>query len=72
MTEPNAEKPRRRRGKKESDPGRVAMHEKLAQAQADFERWYGRLKRAFNAMEKAKSRVQRLRKKLDALDREGA
>jgi hypothetical protein len=36
------------------DPKLVALQDQLARAQADAERWYGRLERAFGRLEKAR------------------
>ena len=51
--------------------------EKVAQAQASFDRWYARLKRAVTMMEKAKRKLARLtnaprpRKKIEGKKVEG-
>jgi hypothetical protein len=60
----------RRTGKgrsRKSDPARAVLLDKLARARADFERWYSRVKRAFNQLVKARSRIIRLEKKVESL-----
>jgi len=53
------------RTRKTADPRRLAL---LDKARAGFERWYGRLKRAFTALEKHKRQAVRLARQLDKLD----
>ena len=43
------------------DPRLEALRAKEEQAHVAFERWYGRLKRAFTGMEKAKAVIKRCR-----------
>jgi hypothetical protein len=54
--------------KKFVDPRRVALEDRAHKTRAEFERWYGRLKRAFNRCEKARRRLARLQKQLDRLE----
>ncbi len=39
------------------DPRLIALRERAGKAKADCEKWYARLKRAFNALEKSRKRV---------------
>jgi hypothetical protein len=50
--------------KKTSDPALIALHEKASKARTDFERWYTKLKAAFNRMERARQRLLRLERKI--------
>jgi hypothetical protein len=55
--------------RKTIDPKRIALLDKADKARADFERWYARLKRAFNRMEQSRRTLARLQRQLDKLDR---
>lgn len=53
--------------KKTADPRLIALADQEQQAREAFERWYGRMRRAVAAMEKARHRIvrlQRLQRKL--------
>ncbi|HKI36886.1 MAG TPA: hypothetical protein VKA46_33850 [Gemmataceae bacterium] len=52
--------------RKTSDPRLIALLDQLAKAQADCDRYYARLKRAFNRHEKARRTVLRIEKRIDA------
>jgi hypothetical protein len=56
--------------RKTTDPKLVALKDKAHAAGHSFDRWYNRLRRAFNAMEKERQRLIRLnraiRRALDA------
>jgi hypothetical protein len=54
--------------KKTSDPRRIALLDKQDKLRAEFERNYGRMKRAFRRMEKARAALGRLARRLDKLD----
>jgi hypothetical protein len=56
--------------KRKPDPKRQAIEGEIAKACDAFERWYTRLKRAFNQMEKAKRRATALRARLTRYDRD--
>jgi hypothetical protein len=51
--------------RKTKDPKLLALLDKAHRARADYERWYARLKRAFNALEKARQRIMRLQRRID-------
>jgi hypothetical protein len=51
--------------KKTADPKLIALYDQQSKALADVERWYGRLKRAFNRLEKARRAAARLRRRID-------
>jgi hypothetical protein len=51
--------------RKTTDPKLIALLDQLAKADADADRWYVRLKRAFNRLEKARRTAARLRRKID-------
>jgi exonuclease VII small subunit len=56
------------------DPRLLDLRERAGKAKADAEKWYARLKRAFNALEKCRKRVasaeRRIRKYLAESDAE--
>jgi hypothetical protein len=54
--------------KKTTDPKRLSLLHKADKARADFEKWYARMRRAFNAMEKARLKLVRLQRQLDRTD----
>lgn len=54
--------------RKRIDPRRVVLQEKAAKLQAECERHYARMRRAFNRLEKARRSLARLSKRIDALD----
>jgi hypothetical protein len=54
--------------KKFVDPRRIALEDRAHKTRGEFERWYARLKRAFNRCEKARRRLARLQRQLDRLD----
>jgi hypothetical protein len=47
--------------RKMSDPKLIALTDQLAKADADTDRWYVRLKRAFNRPERAQRKAGRIR-----------
>jgi hypothetical protein len=51
--------------RKTSDPKLIALLDQLAQADAEAERWYARMRRAFNRLEKARHKAARLRRRID-------
>jgi hypothetical protein len=52
---------------KTKDPKRIALLDRLDKCRADFERGYGRLKRAFTRLEKIRGQVVRLNRQLAKL-----
>lgn len=54
--------------RKTTDPRRIALLDKRAMLQAECERHYGRMKRAFNRLEKARRALARIAKRIAALD----
>ncbi len=54
--------------RKTTDPRLIALLDKRAKLQAECERHYGRMKRAFNRLEKARRALARIAKRIDALD----
>ena len=52
--------------RKTSDPQLIALMDQRAKAQAEFDRWYSRLKRAFTRLDTARRKVARLGKRIDA------
>jgi hypothetical protein len=53
--------------KKTSDPRRIALLDKQARLQAEFERSYSRMRRAFHRMEKARAALIRVARRLEQL-----
>lgn len=51
--------------RKTQDPALVAWLDKARQAQAEFERWYRRARRAFTGMEKARQKMARLQRRIE-------
>jgi hypothetical protein len=54
--------------KKTSDPRKIALLDRQAKLQAEFERSYARMRRAFNRMEKARAALIRVARRLEQLD----
>jgi hypothetical protein len=48
------------------DPKLIALNEQLAKARVEAERWYARLKRAFNRLDRARQKVARVGKRIEA------
>ncbi len=51
--------------RKTQDPALIKLLDAREQARTAADRWWTRLKRAFNALDKAKHRVQRLSRQID-------
>jgi hypothetical protein len=51
--------------KKTTDPKRLALLDKADKARADYEKWYARMRRAFNRCEKSRLKLTRLQRLLD-------
>jgi hypothetical protein len=51
--------------RKTRDPKLIELLDRVSRAHQDCERWYARLKRAFNALEKARARLRRLEKQVE-------
>ena len=56
--------------RKTIDPKRIALLDRQAKLQAECERHYGRMKRAFNRLEKARRALSRTARQLDRMDAE--
>jgi hypothetical protein len=50
--------------RKTQDPVLIALHDKAAKAQAECERLFARLRRAFTMLDKARARLKRLRRRI--------
>jgi hypothetical protein len=50
------------------DPKRIALMDRQAKLQAECARHYGRMKRAFNRLEKARRALARTARQLERLD----
>lgn len=48
-----------------ADPRMVAIKQKMEKAEADYQRWWARLKRALNQIEKARNTIKRGTKRLE-------
>jgi hypothetical protein len=55
--------------RKTQDPKCIALLDRLDRCRADFERWYGRLKRAFTRLEKIRRQITRLNRQLERSNR---
>jgi hypothetical protein len=51
---------------RKTDPKLIALHDELAKAQADAERWYAHLKRAFTRLDKARRKAARIARRIDS------
>jgi len=51
--------------KKRIDPALIALQDKLGKALVDFERWYGRLSRAFARCEKHRRQIKSIRRRIE-------
>jgi hypothetical protein len=54
--------------RKTSDPRKIALLDKQGRLQAEFERSYSRMRRAFKRMEKARAALVRVARQLDKSD----
>jgi hypothetical protein len=54
--------------RKTQDPKRIAVLDRIDHCRADFEKWYARLKRAFNRLEKIRRQIVRLQRQLAKSD----
>ena len=54
--------------RKKYDPRRVALEERAAKLQAECEKHYARMRRAFNKLEKTRRALARAVKRIGALD----
>ncbi|MHB1424529.1 MAG: hypothetical protein ACYC3I_15265 [Gemmataceae bacterium] len=54
--------------RKKIDPRRAALQERADKLQAECERHYGRMRRAFNRLEKTRQALARVVKRIDTLD----
>jgi hypothetical protein len=58
--------------RKTTDPRIVELRDRQDKARAAFVRWYGRMRRAVNAMEAQRQAVARLSRRIGKLEAEGS
>ncbi len=54
--------------RKRIDPRRLALQQRAGKLQTECERHYGRMKRAFNRLEKARRALGRVMRQLEKMD----